>query len=674
MVTVDDDGKAVKLRGNSQHPYTQGGLCKKVNPWLEFAVDPSRLMTPLRRVGAKGSGSFEPISWDEALAEIAEKLLDVRDAFGGEAIWPFFGTGNVGRLQGAAGPAGGRLWNALGASQHSVSICSISGHVGMSYTTGTAAAMDSEDIVHAGVVLIWGSNTLVANQHLWPFVEEARLNGTTVVVIDPARTRTAERADHHLALLPGTDGALALGLCRSVLNHGGADPAFLADCSLGWSEFEESLSDWTVERAAAVCGLSVAEIDDLGRLISDRSPLAIKLGQGMQRHAFGGQAARVVSCLPALTGAYGRRGGGLTYSSSPAYQLNNVALSRPDLRPHPVRSLAMTNLGHNLTQLEKPVKALVIYGANPLVSNPQVDLVRRGLERDDLFTVAIDIYSTQTTSYADIVLPSAMQHEQTEINDSFAHLYLNWNEPAIDPPGECLPHTEIFRRLAAVMGDRDATLADPILQASDHELAADLLSDSIYSRAGITVEKLRSDGFVRIPGTDSYQPFANGFPTTSGRFEFTSDRAESDGHGRIPHYRPPTESARSTKIDGAAGAAGSMFDLVARGGDWHVNSVFAGTAKTLSRTTEPPLDIDPSDATRQGLATGDRVCVSNERGAFEATIRVGGEARPGVAVTTKGWWNRAVNATVREQDSDMGRGAVFHDNAVSIVKIGPGHG
>ncbi len=665
LVTVDELGRATKLRGNPDHPFTQGGLCKKVNPWLDYAVDPGRVLYPMRRVGAKGEGRFERISWDQAIGEMAERLAATIQRSGGEAIWPFPGTGNVGWIQGSAGPR--RLWQHLGASGHQISICSVSGHVGLGYTTGTAAGLDPEEVVDAGVVLIWGSNTLVANQHWWPFVEQARANGAEIVVIDPIANRTAQRADRHLAPIPGTDGALALGLCKALIDNNGVDKAFLAERTQGFDAFAGSLDEWTIERTAAVTGLDGSDIRSLVVLLSEtvsggsgsvadaaRGPLCLKLGQGMQRHAAGGQAARVVSCLPALLGAYDRQGGGLVYSTGDAYQLAPFTSDEPASTTWP-RQLATTNLGHNLTELDDPpVEAIIFYGANPMVSNPELDLVRRGLERDDLFTVVIDLYQTETADHADLLLPSTMQHEQFEMHDSFAHLYLNWNEPAVAPPGECLPHTEIFRRLATALG-----LDHPELHLTDLEIAASLLDTDAYRAAGITLDRLRADGWVRVPNAAPYRPFAEGFKTASRRFEFASARAEADGHGLVPNYRPPAETAA---LDGAPG----RYHLVAPASEWHINSVFAGTAVTLGRTQAPSVSVHPDDALRDGLIDGATVVIENGRGRYEATVRIDQRVRRGLAATTKGWWRQGLNATVREQDSDMGRGAVYHDNVVSI--------
>ncbi len=656
VITVDADGSPSKIRGNRVHPFTAGSLCPKVNPWLEYAVDPSRLMTPLRRSGPKGSGQFAPITWDDALTEIAGRLLDIRDAFGGEAIWPFVGTGHMGWIQGASGGPGARLWNKLGASNHLLTICSVSGHVGLGYTMGTAAGMDPETVADAGLVLLWGTNTLVANRHFWPFVEAARKRGAPIVVIDPTRTRTAEAADLHVALRPGTDGALALGLCRQLVDQGGADQRFIDERTLGWSEFEASLAPWNASATADVCGIDTATVHELAELITEHPALAVKLGQGMQRHAAGGQAARVISCLPALTGAFESAGGGLVYSTSPAYGFDSFALRRPDLRTGPVRSLPMTMLGAILRDADPEVKALMMIGANPLVSNPDVGLVRRGLGREDLFTVAVELFPTESTAYADIILPSAMQHEQLDMTESYAHLYVNWNEPAVAPPENCLTHTEMFRRLANVMALRDRSFADPLLQETDLELAA----AALQSFPELSVEQLRADGFARLPGTAPYAPFSGRFPTASGRFEFTSKRAAADGHGLVPSYVPAEEAA----VD-----VNPRYTLIARGSSHHLNSVFAGTQRVRSAAKAPPITIHPDDAERDGLSDGDRVEVVNDRGRFVARVRIADTGRPGLATITKGWWGQQVNATVREANSDMGNGAVYHDNVVSITGL-----
>lgn len=662
IVTVHDD-VPVRIRGNPDHPMTSGGLCKKVYPWLEYAADPNRLVTPLRRIRPKGSScspdsqsaAFEPISWQQALAEIATRLKAVIDTTGAAAIWPYHGTGIMGWLQGAHGPAGNRLWNHLGVSAHDVTICSPSGHVGMAYSMGASTGMDPEDVVHADVVVIWGANVRISGQHWWPFVERARKRGAKIIVIDPTRTRTAERADLHLAVRPGTDGALALGVCKALIGRGLIDAEYVGARTIGFDEFAASISEWSPERVAEVCDVPVDQFEELVTAIGTRSPLALKFGHGAQRTAGGGQVARAVSCIPALLGSFAHLGGGIFYSTGPLYQYNRAkaGADRAGARP---RTLAMTHLVRNLESADPPIDALLMWGANPVVSNPDTVGVRRALSRPDLFTVVIDLFHTPTTDYADIVLPSTMAHEHLDLNDSFAHTYANLNQPAVAPPGQCLPHTEIFRRLAHAMG-----VDDRQIQASDEELLDALLDTPEFESAGIDAAHLREHGFARLPNAPRpFQPFSERFPTTSGCFEFASDRAEADGAGRLPHFVPGQESGQATDEVGG-------YDLIAAASDWHLNSTFAGTKKTLSRTQAAAVTVHPADATRDGLLAGQEIVVANRRGSFIAKLAIDDLARRGTAVCTKGWWDQELNSTVEERDSDMGNGAVFHDNRVTIT-------
>lgn len=651
-IGVDAAGDAVSIRGNPDHPYTQGGLCPKVNPWLTFAQDPRRLTQPLRRVGAKGEGRFAPIEWDEALEEMATRYSEIIDRSGGAAIWPFVGTGNLGWIQGLAGP--NRVWRRMGASAHHMSICSVAGREGINLAAGAGDWMDAEDFASAGLVVVWGSNTLVTNRHLWPFIEQARERGAPFVVIDPLRTRTATRADLHLAPRPGTDGALAMGICAELVRRGTHDQSFLLDRTEGWPEFEASLAEWSLARAAEIADVAPEELEGLVDLMEQHAPLALRIGHGIQRHAAGGQAMRTVACVPAVLGAYDRVGGGSLYSSTATPKGWNLDRHRRPALGDVPRTLVHTNLGRNLLELDDPpVEALVVWLANPAVSNPQLDLVRRGLRRDDLFTVVIDIYPTETAAYADLVLPSTMQHEQLEINDSYNHRYVHWNEPAVSAPGEALPHTEIFRRLAAAMG-----YDEPELHASDEELAADLLASAEFDAAGIDVPRLRERGFLPLPPRAA--PAERPFSTPSRRFEFVSSTAAGRGLDPLASYHPPAE----------AGDRGRLA-LLAPAGDRHINSTFAGTERVTERAEAPTVQLHPHDATRLDIADGATVEVSNARGAFTARAQVTDATRPGVVGCSKGWWRQGVNETTLERDADMGGGAIFHDNAVDVRLLTP---
>jgi anaerobic selenocysteine-containing dehydrogenase len=657
LVTVRG-GEAVRLQGNPDHPFTHGALCAKVARYLDHTRTPDRLLHPLRRIGRKGEGRFERISWDDALGEIAERLLDVRDRLGGEAIWPFQGTGTLGYLQGLEGRSGARLWNVLGASDHLMTICSIAGSDGLRYTTGSNRGMDPEALQHARLILLWGSNPLTSHHHIWKFIGAARKQGAHLVVIDPVRTRSAAQADEHLAPRPGTDAALALGLMHEVVARGAHDEAFLRERCVGWHAYQERLAQFPPERVAEICDLPVERIVALGRRLAATRPTAIRATMGIQRHAGGGMALRTLATIPAVTGDWALPGGGLAYSTSGYFRGDRKALVRDDLRPHPVRSLAMTRLGDVLLKAEPPVHALVIYGANPLASNPDTEKVRRALARNDLFTVVIEQVPTDTVDYADIVLPSTMQTEHTDVHDGYGHMYLAWNEPAVEPPGECLAHTEIFRRLARAMG-----LSEPALYEDDLTLARTLIESGHPTLEGITVERLRRDGWVRIGHPHPLVPFASGFPTPSGKLELYSERAAADGHDPLPGYVPPAE---------AASPGEGRLALIAAASHWFLNSTFANAPEQRRRAGEPTVALHPDDALARGLAAGDRVRVGNERGSFEAILAVGEAARRGVAATTKGHWPKLltgrtnVNAATEERDADLGCGAVFHDCSVWV--------
>ncbi|MFI9509725.1 molybdopterin-dependent oxidoreductase [Nocardia sp. NPDC052566] len=637
VVTVSD-GAAVQLRGNKEHPVTRGALCVKVNRYLEQLDSPDRIRYPMRRVGRKGEGKFERISWDEALDEIAERLTGVIAEHGGEAIWPFHGTGSLGYIQGQEGYAGRRLFNSLGASLHEVTICSIAGTTGLRYTLGTAGGMDPEDFAKSKLIILWGTNPLTSGHHLWKFIQDS---GAYTVAIDPVRSRTAERCDEHLAPLPGTDAALAMGLLNVIVGLGAEDTEFIAEQTVGWPEFRDRIAEFTPERVAGITGLPVEQIVALGERIATTRPTAIRASQGMQRHAGGGMALRVLACLPGVTGDWAIPGGGLHYSTSGHYRLDDAELQRMDLLPHPVRTLSMTRMGEALlTTDDPPVHALFVIAANPVGSNPDQSKVIEGLSREDLFTVVLEHFPTDTVDYADIVLPATMQPEHLDVIAGYGHLYLVWNEPAVAPPGECLSTTETFRRLAQRMG-----LTEPALYDSDEELARQLLK-------GHDIDRLRAEGFLKVePG-----------PVPAGKLEFVSARAAADGHDPLPTYTPPADP-------------GDGLVLISAASHYFLNSTFGANPELRRRAGESKIAIHPEDAAARGIADGAPILVSNARGSFEAFAEVSDRVRPGVAATPKGRWAKhnngaTANITIAERDSDFGGGAVFHDNRVQITLRG----
>jgi anaerobic selenocysteine-containing dehydrogenase len=666
IVTVKD-GRAVKLQGDPAHPFTRGVLCNKVNGYVAYSQSTDRLLYPMRRVGPKGRGKFVRISWEEALDEIAERLTGTIRNFGPQAIWPYLGSGSMGLLQGCYA-AGRRLWNALGASQHLMTICTIAGGVGTGYTLGdNRVGMDPETLRFSKLIILWGSNTLSTNHHLWRSITAARQQGAPLVVIDPIRTRTAGAADVHLAPIPGTDAALALGLLHVVLAEGAEDTDFITQHTVGWDAFRARIREYPPGRVADICGIPEAAIIDLGKRVARTRPTGIRLTMGLQRHGGGGMAVRTITCIPGVTGDWRYPGGGAGYDTRGFFGLNWPALYRDDLRRPGTRTLSMTRLGEGLLEVEHPpVKALFVHASNPLASVPHQSKIQRGLARPDLFTVVVEHFRTDTVEYADIVLPATMQLEHADLQIAYGHLYVSWNEPAVPPPGECLSSTEMFRRLARRLG-----LDIPCLYDSDDEMARQLLDSGHPSLRGITLERLKERGWMRLDYPEPFVPFANGFPTASGKLEFHSERMAQAGLDPLAGYTPPYEAAqRDTPLAGRYPLA-----LIAGADHYFVNSLFANVADQLKRSGPPRLRVHPADAAARQLETGHEARVFNDRGAFVACVEVTDRVRRGVVASTKGRWPRSVkggatvNATVDERDSDMGGGAVFHDNRVEIERL-----
>jgi anaerobic selenocysteine-containing dehydrogenase len=664
VVTVQD-GVAVALRGDRRHPYTRGALCAKVHRYLDYTRAPDRLLYPMRRAGAKGEGRFTRVAWDEALDEIAARWKQIMARHGPAAIWPYYGSGTMGMLQGVAG-AGRRLWNVLGTSQHLMTICTIAGGYGTGYTLGdNRVGMDPETFSSSRLILLWGTNTLTTNHHLWKYIEAARRRGAHVVAIDPVRTRTAAQADEHLAPIPGTDAALALGLLHVVVALGREDRDFIEAHTTGWEAFRRRILDFPPERVSELTGLARERIVALGRRLATTRPTGIRLTMGLQRHAGGGMAVRAITCIPGVTGDWRYPGGGAVYDTRGFFRGNWPALWRDDLRPPGTRRLSMTRLGEALLELDDPpVESVLIYASNPVASVPDQNKVRRALAREDLFTVVVDNFQTDTADYADLLLPGTMQTEHADLHHAYGHIYLSWNEPAVPPPGECLPHTEIFRRLARRLG-----VTEPCVYDSDDDLARAVLDSDDPALRGLTLEVLKREGWARLAVPTPFVPFAQGFPTPSGRLEFVSPRMIEVGLDPVPAYTPPAEAAQH----GTALARRYPLALIAPASHYLLNSMFANVPELERRQGAPSIVLHPADAEARGLREGDVARVYNDRGEFRALVRVSDAVRPGVAAASKGFWPKRVagaanaNATVAERDSDMGGGAVFHDNRVEVT-------
>jgi len=661
LVTVDD-GRATKIAGDKEHPFTQGFLCTKVAKYLERTYHPDRLQYPQIRVGKKGEGKFRRATWDEAIGLIASRLQAVVDSPDGpEAILPYSYAGTMGLIQGEAMAA--RFFRRIGASQLARTICSSAGSEAMNLVYGTRMGTDPETVGEAKLIILWGTNTLTANPHLWPFIREAKAKGATTICIDPLRTRTAAACDEHLPIRPGTDAALALGMMHILFRDGLHDHQYLDQMTAGWQELRSSvLRDYAPEKVAAICRLPVDAIEDLARRYGTTRPTFIRLNYGLQRHAGGGSAVRAISILPAITGAWNDIGGGCQLSSSGTFGFNQIRMERKDI-PWNSRTINMVRLGEALTVTnDPPVKAMIVYNSNPAAVAPDREVVLRGLRRDDLFTVVLEHFQTDTADYADVLLPATTQLEHDDIHRAYGHLYVMYNRRSIEPLGECLSNSEIFRRLAAAMH-----LDDAYLKASDEELMRDGLAGTNGVMSGITLEALREKGFIRLNVPTPHLPFRQGekVPTPSGKIEIATARAGAYGVGKIPEYVPPYESEER-------GTAKFPLALISPPAHSFLNSTFVNVVSLRRAAGKPTLEIHADDAEKRGIADGQRVTVYNDRGSFSADAVITDRVRPGVVSAPSVWWGKLTadrtnaNHTTSQALTDIGAGATFYDNLVEV--------
>jgi anaerobic selenocysteine-containing dehydrogenase len=660
LVTVKD-GQAIKVGGDPAHPVTQGFLCAKVSRYIERTYHQDRVLYPMRRVGPRGAGQWQRITWDEALDEIADRFKMISAEYGPEAILPYSYSGSLGLL--VYGSMDRRFFNRLGATLLDRTICSAAGSTGYRYTNGQNMGTNPEQFANARLILLWGTNTLTSNPHLWPFIKRARANGARVIAIDPYRSRTAQQCDEHLAINVGTDAALALGLMHVIFAEGLEDREYLREYTVGEAELRARVAEYPPSRVAAITGLTEERIISLARQYATTQPAVIRINYGMQRHAGGGMAVRTLAVLPAVIGAWRHPAGGILLSTSGTYPLNVAALERPDLVPPGTRVINMNELGKALTDVDDPpIKALFVYNSNPAVVAPDLERVHQGLMRDDLFVVVHEQFPTDTVDYADIVLPASTQLEHADIHKSYGHMYLLWNEPAIAPLGEALGNTELFRRLAARMG-----FDDPCFQDSDEDMARQLLESDHPRLHGITLEALKEHGWMRLNVPDDWAPFATGdFPTPSGKCEIYSERMAAAGFDPLPTFTPPAESP----IAAPELAAKYPLALLTPPAHHFVNTTFVNVLKRYEGG--PVLQIHPSDAASRQIKQGDMVRVFNDRGSFQLPAELTDRAKPGLVVAPSIWWrkltpdNKGVNHTTSQALSDMGGGATFYDNLVQV--------
>lgn len=666
LVTVKD-GRAIRVAGDPDHPYTAGFLCTKVNRYVERTYHADRLLYPMRRVGRKGEGRFEPMSWDAAIREIAARLGEVASsADGPQSILPYSYAGTMGQVQGSSMDR--RFFHALGASKLDRTICSMAGTYGMRMTVGANIGADVEGIPQSDLVLLWGTNTLTSNPHLWPFVLRARENGARIIAIDPIRTRTAAQCDEWYGIRPGTDAALALGMMHVVFERGLEDRDFLTRHTLGEAELRKRAREYTPARVAHITGLTEADVVSLGERYGRSRATFIRVNYGLQRHAGGGMAVRTIACLPAVTGHWRRPGGGVNLSTSANFVFDKQALERPDLSPA-VRTINMIRLGDALTRRDAgvggpPVRALVVYNSNPAAVAPDRNAVLKGLARDDLFTVVLEHFQTDTADWADIVLPATTQLEHWDIHLSYGHHYLTLNRPSIAPVGEAKPNSEIFRLLAAAMG-----MTDPTFRDDDQTIIRQAIASNSPKMGGITFEGLLERGWMRLNVPTPYLPFADGgFLTPSGKCEFVSARMQEMGLDPVAGFTPPYESVERdpTLVE--------RFPLTLISSPAHqfLNTTFVNIGALRRAAREPECMLHPVDAERRGIAPGMRVVIHNDRGAFTAVARVEDSIRAGVVWAPSIWWGKFAadganaNQTTSQRETDMGHGPVFYDNQVEV--------
>ena len=708
QIAVDrKDGRALDIWGHPDHPVTQGTLCGKVDRYLERVYHADRVRHPLRRAGPKGRGRFERITWNEALAGIAARLRSIIDAWGPEAVLPYSYAGTMGWLQ--QDGMSGRFFQQMGASRLARTICSEAGFEGYLYTIGSTIGVEPEDFAQARLVIIWGSNTLTSNLHLWPFIQAARKQGGRVIVIDPARTRTARAADEWIPIRPGTDGALALAMMHEIIDAGLHDRDYVSAHTVGFEQLAQRVQEWTPQRAAEITGVPAERISELAREYATTGPAAIRVNYGMQRHYGGGMAMRNITCLPALVGAWRERGGGIQLSTSGQLrQLETGGLQRPDLQRGRIpRTINMNRLGDALSldrarlaaahyaprpvdrkptpaEAGPAVKALIVYNSNPAAVAPDQGAVQAGLEREDLFTVVLEHFQTDTADYADYLLPATTQAEHWDLQRMYGHHYLALNRPAIMPVAEARPNSAIFRGLAQAMGYTDSAFYE-----DDETILRNFVEDQQHPLyEPVTWEALLEKGFVRLNLPQPYLPFAEGnFPTPSGKCEFYSERMARDGYDPLPAYTPPNSVAggqwpvagengeEGKNGAGATRSVDSTLACISPPAHSFLNSSFSHLERFRGREREPLLWIHPQDASVRRIDDGARLRVWNGLGEVRLTARVTDDIMAGTVLAPGIWWNkhsvdgRNVNQLTPQDETDMGASGSFYDVRVCVERV-----
>ena len=659
------DGRITEVTGTPGHPFTQGVICGKVHDYAERVYAPTRVLTPLRRVGAKGEGRFEPMTWDAAIEEIAHQWRRIIAQWGAEAILPFSYGGTLGLLQYWAGHP---LFYALGASRLERTICINTAYAGWRATLGAVTGNDSEQMVNSDLVVLWGINASYTHINAMTLVKRARRRGAFIVCIDPYRTQTAKTADLHLMPRPGTDGALALGMMHVLIGEGLVDDDYIHRATLGFTALAEHVKQYDPERVSRITGLPADEIVAFARRYGATKAAFIRVGIGLSRHDNGGMTCRTIACLPALTGAYAHPAGGALLSSTATFGLEYDALERADLMPRPApRVVNMIHLGRALAdpELRPPVKALYVYNSNPASVCPNQELLLQGLRREDLFTVVHEQHLTDTTDYADIVLPATTSMEHVDLYKSYGHMYLQLAEPVIPPEGESLSNWHVVRRLAKAMG-----LADPHFDKDEAALIREVLRSGDPSVSGITYERLKGERVVRLSIGRPYLPFADGAPTPSGKVEFVSETLANQGLPPLPTWIPLVEGPDNAEL-----VRRYPLQCLVPPNRFFLNSSFSQSERMRRLQRRPSVMLNPADAAARGISGGDAVLVRSARGEAQFVAELTEDTRPGVAVVEGIWWSkhqtggRGVNALTDDRTADMGGGPALHSNLVQVARL-----
>ncbi|MGC1523484.1 MAG: molybdopterin oxidoreductase family protein [Steroidobacteraceae bacterium] len=651
------DGVALKVMGAAAHGPTAGVLCTKVARYTERTYHPDRLLYPMRRIGKKGEGRFERIGWEAAIAAVAERLAAIA-AENPEQVLPYSYAGTMGLVQGESMSM--RFFNKLGASLLDRTICSSAGTAGHEITLGSRIGVDVELADEAKLIIFWGSNAITSSVHFWARAQAAKRRGATLVAIDPYRSLTAEKCQTHIALLPGTDSALALGLMHVLIRDGLIDRDYVERHTLGFEDLRERASLYDPARVASICGITAQEIESQAHLYGTTRPALIRANYGMQRVLGGGMATRNIACLPALVGAFRDAAGGFFLSTSGNFSVDKQALERPDLLAGRMpRTINMCSIGQALLDRSPPVKAVIVYNSNPVAVAPDSTRVAQGFGREDLFTVVLEHFQTDTADYADILLPATTQLEHLDVVKPYGHYYLVANNPAIAPLGEAKPNAEIFRMLAKALGFTEPCFGDSDEAIAQAAVAKDWDFDAV-----------RRAGWKRIGTPTGVAPFADGgFSTPSGKVEFYSARAAALGFDPLPDYITPREDTRS------AAALCYPLAMISPPARNFLNSSFVNVQSLRATEGEPWLDIHPDDAAKRGVIAGNYVRVFNDRGSLELRARITDRARPGVVVALSVWWKKLArdgknaNELTSSALTDMGRGATFYDCLVQVEAL-----